>query len=40
MSSVVQVFHRDKMAAVAHVIGADQLLMDYQVHFFLVFCNL
>ena len=40
MSSVVHVFHRDKMAAVAHVIGADQLPMDSQVHFFLVFCNL
>ena len=41
MSSVVHVFHRDKMAAVAHVIGADQLPMDSQVHFFLCFviCN-
>ena len=37
MSSVVHVFHRDKMAAVAHVVGADQLPIDSKVHFVVVF---
>ena len=37
MSSVVHVFHQDKMAAVAHVVGADQLPIDSQVHFVVVF---
>ena len=37
MSSVVQVFYRDKMAAIAHLIGTDQLPIDSQVLFFVVF---
>lgn len=31
MTSVIQVFFHDKLAAVAHVIGADQLPMKSQV---------